>query len=125
MIPRKFVDFSPPGRAAAAPVRAAPRPRPARAAVKQEPVEPEATKPVAPVAPVAPVPEAPPEAREEPLSPCLRLEGAGKKNGLKAEVEARKPLKSREIGKKNDILMLRKGVEKIVRVHFDLQPAPG
>ena len=59
-----------PGRASAA--RARPHP-----AVKQEP-EPDAT---GPVAPVAPVPEAPQAQVEEPLSPCLRLEGARKSTG--------------------------------------------
>ena len=128
MFPKKnTIDFSPPlpGRAAPAPAApaapAAPRARPARAAaraaVKQEPVEPEAA--TGPVAQVAPVPEAPPPEPpvEEPLSPCLRLEGARKIQGKSKGGTT----KAGEIAKKN-ILMFKKNNEKIAIVPFDLQP---
>ena len=103
-IPRTAIgDLTAPA-APAAP--AAPRARPARAAaraaVKQEPVEPEAA--TGPVAQVAPVPEAPPEPPvEEPLSPCLRLEGARKNQGKSKGGTT----KAGEIAKKR-ILMFKK-----------------
>lgn len=116
---KNTIDFSPPLPGRAAPAPAAPRARPARAAaraaVKQEPVEPEAA--TGPVAQVAPVPEAPPEPPvEEPLSPCLRLEGA-KKNQGKGKGGT---TKAGEIAKKK--LMFKKKNEKIGIVPFDLQP---
>ena len=123
---KNTIDFSPPLPGRAAPARAAPaapaapRARPARAAaraaVKQEPVEPEAA--TGPVAQVAPVPEAPPEPPvEEPLSPCLRLEGARKNQGKSKGGTT----KAGEIAKKR-ILMFKKKNEKIVIVPVDLQP---
>lgn len=121
MFPKKnTIDFSPPLPGRAAPAPAAPRARPARAAaraaVKQEPVEPEAA--TGPVAQVAPVPEAPPEPPvEEPLSPCLRLEGA-KKNQGKGKGGT---TKAGEIAQKKK-LMFKKKNEKIGIVPFDLQP---